>query len=85
MIKQYTQAEIQAAIEWHQGVRYYKGYKCKAHNKSQYECKDESCTTFHRIEEAPTMQDSIDNVNFRIQQGINLTGYNSRPQDEWTC
>lgn len=70
------------AIKWHMNLKWYKGYKCSAHNQTEYVCK--TCDEFLRITECCTREQAIADVDYRIANKLPLIGFNDRPQDDWT-
>ena len=78
----YTFAELKEAVKINKRQTWYKGYLCKKHNQSEFVCDE--CNYFFRVELPWTLKESVAEVRHRLELKINLTGYNERPQEEWT-
>jgi len=77
-----TDKEREKAIQWHMDLKWYDGYKCEAHNLTEYGCKE--CNEFIRSYKKNTIEQAIADVEYRISNKLPLTGFNDRPQDQWT-
>lgn len=82
-MKKYKLSDIKKAFKIHNQTKFYKGYKCQAHNNALHDDKCD-CESFVRVEDSAPKGYAKSQIQYRLANKLPLHGFNDKNQKDWT-